>query len=573
MIDYSFDQLIDIAQIQRLLSLFYKATGIPAGIISQDGRVLIVVGGQDICTKFHRVHPVSLQRCILNNGYVKEHSDIFRKNFDFKCSNGLYHIGVPISLENNQVGVLWLGPFFYEDTFINRDYFLNQAFELGFNTESYMCALDKVSIFNKEKVKAILSFFSSFVNFLSVLAVKNLKLMDEIKTRKETQEALKISQQRLELALHGTNLGLWDWRIDTGDVILDHRWIAMLGYSLYEIIPSFKTWESLIHPDDLPAVIEAMNNHIEGRTNMFISEHRLKTKWGKWKWVLNQGKIVEFDKMRKPSRMTGTIMDITERKNAEHEREKFVKLLMEKNKEQERFNYSVTHDLKSPLVTIREFLKLLEKDISGNNMKNVPFYISRMANASGNMIVMLEQLLEFSKITKITNPFKQISFYSLVKDVIDLLGGEINSANVTVEVSPDLPDVYGDKFRLSSLVQNLIDNAVKYMGDQPNPLIKIGYDSIDEYKVVFYIQDNGMGIDDSYGEKIFNLFEKLNPTSDGTGLGLALAKRIVEMHGGKIWLESEGSGKGCTFKFTLPLKEKIEPADIIEDLQECRLPI
>ena len=131
------------------------------------------------------------------------------------------------------------------------------------------------------------------------------------------------------------------------------------------------------------------------------------------------------------------------------------------------------------------------------------------------------------------------------------MDARIRSKSTHVKIEDDLPPLYGDRIRLREVFENLIDNAIKYMGNQSDPVIAIGvHDQTDT--PVFYVKDNGMGIDQQYHEKIFGLFEKLDSTVEGTGIGLALVKRIIETHGGKIWVESEGLGKGSTFCFTLP---------------------
>ena len=126
--------------------------------------------------------------------------------------------------------------------------------------------------------------------------------------------------------------------------------------------------------------------------------------------------------------------------------------------------------------------------------------------------------------------------------------------NVKIHIQPDMPVVHVDVIRMIEVAQNLIENAIKYMGDQPEPQITIGVRS-ENNEQIFFIRDNGMGIAPEYHERVFNIFEKLNPQSDGTGIGLALVKRIIETHGGRIWVESEGEGKGTSFCFTLPTKK------------------
>jgi len=135
-----------------------------------------------------------------------------------------------------------------------------------------------------------------------------------------------------------------------------------------------------------------------------------------------------------------------------------------------------------------------------------------------------------------------------------LTRGRLMAGNIKVDVEKDLPIISGDRPRLVEVLQNLIDNAAKFMGDQPEPCIEISTRK-EEGQQVFFVKDNGIGINPSYHERIFGLFDKLDPHSEGTGVGLALAKRIVEVHGGRIWVESQGKDKGSMFCFTLPVKE------------------
>jgi signal transduction histidine kinase len=139
----------------------------------------------------------------------------------------------------------------------------------------------------------------------------------------------------------------------------------------------------------------------------------------------------------------------------------------------------------------------------------------------------------------------------LINDVLDNVGVRIRSRNITVKISTELPIIYGDRIRLQEVLENLIENAIKYMGDQTDPLIEIGFRN-QKHERVMFVKDNGVGIEEKYHERIFGLFEKLNPTIEGTGIGLALVKRIIEIHEGTIWVESEGLGKGSTFCFTIP---------------------
>ena len=149
------------------------------------------------------------------------------------------------------------------------------------------------------------------------------------------------------------------------------------------------------------------------------------------------------------------------------------------------------------------------------------------------------------------NEPEDVPFENIVQDALELVHGNLESHQVTVHTQPDLPTVHGDRQRLTEVLQNLIDNAAKYMDNKTYPLIEIGQQGEELGKPIFYVKDNGIGIEPEFHERIFGLFNKLNPKSVGTGIGLTLVQRIIEVHGGRIWVESE-AGKGSTFYFTLP---------------------
>jgi two-component system sensor kinase FixL len=249
--------------------------------------------------------------------------------------------------------------------------------------------------------------------------------------------------------------------------------------------------------------------------------------------------------------MLGTIIrDITEKKQIEIEREELIQKLETKNAELERFTYTVSHDLKSPLITIQGFLGYIEKDAISGNHERFSEDVQRINNAVVKMQRLLNELLELSRIGRLINPPVDIPFDSVIQEALLLTEGRLKEHNVKIEVEPDLPSVYGDRTRLVEVIQNLVDNAAKFMGDQTKPLIHIGMRKSED-QVIFFVRDNGIGIEPQYIDRVFGLFNKLDPKSEGTGVGLSLAKRIVEVHGGRIWLESEGIRKGTTVYFTL----------------------
>jgi len=242
--------------------------------------------------------------------------------------------------------------------------------------------------------------------------------------------------------------------------------------------------------------------------------------------------------------------DVTERERVEAERETLILELEAKNSELERFTYTVSHDLRSPLVTVTGFLSHVEEAAARGDMESVRSDLDRVRRAARKMDRLLSDLLELSRIGHVLSPPEPVPFEALAREAADLIEGRLKERGVTVEIEPGLPVVQGDRGRLLEVVQNLLDNAAKFMVDQSAPRIRIGARD-DSGETVLFIEDNGPGIDPAHHDRIFGLFDKLDPKAEGTGVGLALVKRIIELHGGRIWVESPGSG-GTTFCLTLP---------------------
>jgi len=231
-------------------------------------------------------------------------------------------------------------------------------------------------------------------------------------------------------------------------------------------------------------------------------------------------------------------------------RKKLIAELESKNAELERFTYTVSHDLKSPLFTIRGFLGYLEKDALSGNIDRMYSDMKRITDATDRMHLLLNELLEISRIGRVEHTKENVSFEELAREAVELVQGRIMEKGIAIHIDADLPDVYVDRRRLIEVLQNLVDNAAKFTSDRPDPRIDIGVKDRDEVPVVFYVRDNGIGIPIEQHERIFGLFNKLDPSGEGTGIGLSLVKRIIEVHEGTIWVESN-PGEGAAFYFTL----------------------
>ena len=245
-----------------------------------------------------------------------------------------------------------------------------------------------------------------------------------------------------------------------------------------------------------------------------------------------------------------SIIDITERKRNENIIEQQMIELKIKNQEMEQFNYIASHDLQEPLRTLANYIELLEEDYPEQINDEIKIHLKTMDNAVSRMKLLVRSILDFGRLGR-NKKLAYINSQAIVDDVITDLGSLIKCTEATIIIDTDLPHFHGYETELRQLFQNLINNALKFRKKDINPIINIGCIKT-KGKYEFYIKDNGIGIDSRYNNRIFEIFKRLNKESEfkGDGVGLANCKKISEMHGGKIWVES-ALGKGSTFKFTI----------------------
>ncbi len=256
--------------------------------------------------------------------------------------------------------------------------------------------------------------------------------------------------------------------------------------------------------------------------------------------------------------VTERTVQIEERERLLRERERLILQLEARNDELARFNYTISHDLRNPLTTIRNYIGLLERDARAGDQERVKHDLVRIDTAANQLTQSLDELYEFSRVGQQHNPHQAVPFIDLINEAREKLDAELTERGIELLVASDLPIVLGDRPRLLEVVRHLLDNSIRYMGDQAKPRIDIGARTdagqAGSPVCVLFVRDNGQGISPRYRRRVFELFERLDPKgSNGTGIGLALVKRIVELHHGRIWVESQGVGHGSTFCFTLPM--------------------
>ncbi|WP_449244144.1 PAS domain-containing hybrid sensor histidine kinase/response regulator [Desulfobacca acetoxidans] len=375
-------------------------------------------------------------------------------------------------------------------------------------------------------------------------------IMEDITARKQAEAALQVARESLELALEGADLGTWDWNCQTGVVTFNERWAEMLGYRLEEIEPQVKSWEKLVHPEDLPVVMEVLNAHLEGKTPFYEVEHRLQHKSGSWVWILDRGKVIERDATGRPMRACGTHLDITERRRAQEDRLRFSKL-----ESLATLAGGIAHDFNNILTAILGNISLakLERD-EGERLTDAE-------RACLQAKALAHQLLTFAKGG---SPIMELlSVANLIRETASFA---CRGSQVVCEY--DLPEnlwmVHADAGQLGQVFQNLVINAVqampmggavKILGE--NIIVEIGTNlPLNPGKYVkIIVQDRGVGIPTEYLTRIFDPY--FTTKQMGSGLGLATVYSIIKAHKGHIAVEST-LGLGTAFEVYLPaVTEKI----------------
>ena len=368
----------------------------------------------------------------------------------------------------------------------------------------------------------------------------------DITERKQAENNLFESEARFRSVFEDAGIGMV--LVNQNHVIVksNQSFVNMLGYLEEDL--AGRAFKNITHPDDVDISMLQYARLFKGEISGYGLEKRYLHKQGHIIWAMLHVSLVR-PVGGQPTYAIAQVQDITDRKQAEADRELLIQELERRNAELERFAYTVSHDLKSPLVTIGGFLGFLERDAQSGDIAQLKTDIGSIRDAASKMRLLLDELLELSRVGRLMNAPEEISFAVIVQDALLVTQGHLVDCEVVV-TDADFPTVVGDRMRLVEVVQNLVDNAAKFMGDQPQPRIMIGV-RLDGVTPVFFVQDNGIGILPKYQDHIFDIFNKLNPEVEGTGIGLALVKRIVEVHNGRLWVESAGLGQGSTFCFTL----------------------
>jgi len=370
---------------------------------------------------------------------------------------------------------------------------------------------------------------------------------NDITERIEAEQAFKKSKEKLELALENGRIGTWEWEIGTGVVWWDERMEKMFGREPGRYEYSFDDFEDSIHEEDRPHFSKAIT-HALNENKPFDTVYRIKYKDGHFKYISAKA-LVENDNNGIPVRMSGVCFDITEmKKGAEKVLFELNENLLRSNKELEQFAYVASHDLQEPLRMVSSFTQLLSQRYKDKLDQDAQDFIQYAVDGAIRMQILINDLLDYSRVGTRGKNFSSVDMHTVLGQAVSNLNLKIQEKNALV-TNDELPEVFADEGQMVQLLQNLIANAIKFCKSSPS----IHIDAKEENEhYLFSVRDNGIGIEEQYFDKIFQIFQRLHPGDvyGGTGIGLAICKRIIERHGGKIWVESK-PGKGSRFYFTI----------------------
>jgi PAS domain S-box-containing protein len=365
-------------------------------------------------------------------------------------------------------------------------------------------------------------------------------ICEEITERRKAEQLLRASEAQFRQIADGLPQLVWTTLPDGSNDYFNRRWYEYTGCSLDD--SQCIGWKQILHPDDQEATLRAWRHSLE-TGHFYENEHRFRRSDGVYRWFLGRA-VPILDERNAIVRWFGTCTDIDEQKRN-------VQALRQAKCDLEQFAYSASHDLQEPLRNITAFTQLLKKQYAGKLDGDADLYIGYVVGGAKRMENLIRGLLSYTQVADVVEqPGNPVDANEVLHKAVANLSATI-AANRAVVTSDRLPKVPLHEMHLLQLFQNLIGNGIKYRSEE-DPRIHISARTEGGW-TIFSVRDNGIGIDRQFADRIFGIFRRLHSGDkyEGTGIGLAICQKIVERHGGRIWMESE-LGKGSLFQFSLP---------------------
>ncbi len=390
-------------------------------------------------------------------------------------------------------------------------------------------------------------------------------VMLDVTEQRRAEAKLKASEERWQLALKGTNAGIWDWDATTDAVFFSKQWKEQIGYGEDEFPNNVGALESHVHPDDLEGMRGRIRAHLRQETPYYESEFRMRSKAGNYVWIFSRAQAL-WDDAGKPVRMVGSHADISHRKHEEEFLRQAKDLAESANRAKSEFLANMSHEIRTPMNGIIGMTELALDTNLGSVQRS---YLSCVKTSADSLMTILNDILDFSKIEagKLTLDEREFDLHESVGDVMSTLASRAHQKGLELmyHISPELPDcVVGDPVRLMQILWNLAGNGIKFT-DKGEILVDLDFDRAGEDGLMLHgrVIDTGIGLAPESLDQIFEAFTQADNSTTrrfgGTGLGLAIVSRLVGLMGGKVWVESD-AGVGSTFHFTAKLGRATGPA-------------
>ncbi|WP_285905200.1 PAS domain-containing hybrid sensor histidine kinase/response regulator [Pseudodesulfovibrio pelocollis] len=356
------------------------------------------------------------------------------------------------------------------------------------------------------------------------------------------------SAERYRLSAEGAGIGTWDWDIEGGEIVFNEEFTRMLGYAFDAFPPFYSSWEALVHPDDKPAVIQALNDHLAGKTPEFVSEYRILTADNRWKWIMDKGRVFQWDDAGRPLRAFGVHIDLTERRAAEQALESAKELAESANVAKSQFLANMSHEIRTPLNGILGMLRLLrDHDLPPEQAE----YVTTAETSGRNLLAILNDVLSLSQIeadaVRVCN--EGLSLPMLADSVMRVFKTQVDNSGVELLFSIDPaipPGLCADQGKLRQILFNLVGNALKFTH---HGSVRVEITAVNDRRtpggiiLVFTVEDTGMGIPPDRLSEVFAPFTQADGSYarkyGGAGLGLPIVSRLVALLGGAICLDSQ----------------------------------
>ena len=564
----SLGSIINIEELQSIMDDFHYLTGMVTAILDMNGTVIEATGWQDICTKFHRIHPATARNCTESDLYLVK--NIKPGEFvEYQCKNGLWDVATPLYIGNNHLGNIYTGQFFYDDDAVDEERFIAQAQAYGFDKDAYLDAFRHIPRYSRDVINHLMSFLVKFTSYISNVGYAKLKLEMEIQERKVAETSLRQSQEQLSQAMRMARTGHWEYDVASDTFTFNDHFYRIFRTTAEEVggyhMSSAEYARRFCHPDDAHLVAQEVQTAIESPDSEYspLIEHRILFADGEVGHIAVRFFITKDDQGR-TIRTFGVNQDITERKHAEEERKNLQDQLLQAQKLESvgRLAGGVAHDLNNLLTPILGYSDMLREETAVDD----PAWESLDAIVDAGMRArdLVQQLLAFSR--KQLLEYKTIDLNRILAGFESLLRRTIaEDIHIAVILSSAALPVTVDIRQIEQVILNLAINAADAMQGGGTITIETTTVRLDETHArvpkgiepgtyaLLTISDTGHGMDEETRAQVFEPF--FSTKGDlGTGLGLSTVYGIVKQHGGNIRVHTQ-PGEGTTFTVYLPLNE------------------